>query len=45
MDDRIDSVSGADDSFETADIDARIVGDFARGVGAFGKAVQPAVCP
>jgi hypothetical protein len=39
MDDRIDSVSGADDSFETTDIDARIVGDFSCGIGAFGKAV------
>ena len=41
MNDRVDSVPDADDSFETADIDARIVGDLARGVGAFGKAVQP----
>ena len=41
VNDRIDSVVGADDSFETTDIDARIVGDFARGAGAFGKAVQP----
>ena len=32
----------ADDSFETADVDARIVGDLERGVGAFGKAVQSA---
>ena len=29
----------ADDSFETTDIDARIVGDFSCGIGAFGKAV------
>ena len=36
-------VSGADDSFETTDVDARIVGDIKRGVGAFGKAMQPAV--
>ncbi len=43
MDDRVDSVSGADDSFETADVDARIVGDIKRGVGALGKAMQPAV--
>ncbi len=43
MDDRINSVPRADDSFETADIDARIVGDLARGVGAFGKFVQAPV--
>ena len=45
MDDRIDSVAGANDSFETADIDARIVGDFARGLGALGEVVQAAVYP
>jgi hypothetical protein len=42
MNDRIDSVPGADDSFETADVDARIVGDVERSARAFGKAVQPA---
>ena len=41
MNDRIDSVADTDDSFETADIDARIAGDFPRGAHAFGKAVQP----
>src|SRR6187401_3361332 len=43
MDDRVDSVSCADDSFETTDVDARIIGDLPRGAGAFGKAVQAAV--
>src|SRR4051794_34539378 len=36
MDDRIDSVANVNDSFETADIDARIVRDFPRGLSAFG---------
>src|SRR5213592_170468 len=40
MNDRIDGVPDTDDSFETADIDARIVGDLERSAGAFGEAVQ-----
>ena len=44
MDDRVDSVADANDSFETTDIDARIVGDCPRGFGAFVEGVQSAVC-
>src|SRR5882757_3333440 len=40
MDDRIDSVPDANDSFETGDIDARIVGDFPRSFSAFAEVVQ-----
>ena len=45
VNDRVDSITRADDSFETADIDTRIVGDFARGLGALAKGVQSAVYP
>ena len=41
LDDRIDGVAGPDDSFETADVDPRVVGDLSRRVGALGEIVQP----
>src|SRR5665213_274542 len=40
---RVEGIAGADDSFETADIDARIVGHQARSLGAFVEIVQAAV--
>src|SRR5689334_6323854 len=43
MRDRVDSVARADDSFETADIDTRVVGDGLGGPRAFGQRAQGVV--
>jgi len=43
MRDRVDSVAGADDSFEAADIDARILGDVLCRLCALGQRTQSVV--
>src|SRR6202166_4928859 len=39
----VNSVAGSDDGFETADVDARIAGHFARGLGALFEIAQGAL--
>ena len=41
--DSVDSIAGSNDGFETADVDARIVGDALRGLRPLGERTQAVV--